>query len=258
MSTYDNGMDISMNDLNEKSVEVLNETQNDIVQFWSKDLNVLLKYPLEFFPSEAMSYVQKLNALSRIILVLTIGSFIVTRNTRLLFVGGLTLTAIAYMYYVRFTVEEKKMENFELYNKSGNTPGEVLADDQNMDISTVFAEPSSNNPFNNVLISDYANAENKKPAPPAYTDDMKKTIIEQTKNLIAENNPEQPLINNKLFRSLEDDLQFEQSMRPFYSTANTTIPNDQKGFADFCYGSMISCKEGNQFACARNLARHTN
>ena len=253
MSTYDNSMDVSMNDPNEKSLEV----SNDTVQFWSKDLNVLLKYPLEFFPSDTMTYIQKLNALSRIILVLTIGSFIVTRNIRLLFVGALTLAAIAYMHYVKATGEEKKLENFEPYN-GGTTPGEALVEDQNMDTSTVFAEASSSNPFNNVLITDYSNADNKKPAPPAYADDTKKTILEQTKNMIAEKNPEQPLINNKLFRSLEDDLHFEQSMRPFYSTASTTIPNDQKGFADFCYGSMISCKEGNQFACARNLARHTN
>lgn len=253
MSTYDNSMDVSMNDPNEKSLEV----SNDAVQFWSKDLNVLLKYPLEFFPSDTMTYIQKLNALSRIILVLTIGSFMVTRNVRLLFVGALTLAAIAYMHYVRATGEENKLENFEPYN-GGNTPGEALVEDQNMDTSTVFAEASSSNPFNNVLISDYSNADNKKPAPPAYADDTKKTILESTKNMIAEKNPEQPLINNKLFRSLEDDLHFEQSMRPFYSTASTTIPNDQKGFADFCYGSMISCKEGNQFACARNLARHTN
>jgi type III restriction enzyme len=47
-------------------------------------------------------------------------------------------------------------------------------------------------------------------------------------------------------------------MRPFYSNPGTTIPNDQGAFADFCYGSMISCKEGNAFACARNLSRHTN
>ena len=108
MSTYDNSMDVSMNDPNEKSLEV----SNDTVQFWSKDLNVLLKYPLEFFPSDTMTYIQKLNALSRIILVLTIGSFIVTRNIRLLFVGALTLTAIAYMHYVRATGEEKKTREF--------------------------------------------------------------------------------------------------------------------------------------------------
>lgn len=45
-------------------------------------------------------------------------------------------------------------------------------------------------------------------------------------------------------------------MRQFYSTANTTIPNDQGGFAEFCYGDMISAKEGNMFASVRNNPRH--
>ena len=62
----------------------------------------------------------------------------------------------------------------------------------------------------------------------------------------------------KLFKDLGDQYIFEQSLRPFNSTSSTTIPNDQGAFADFCYGSMVSCKEGNMFACARNLARHTN
>jgi 1-deoxy-D-xylulose-5-phosphate reductoisomerase len=54
-------------------------------------------------------------------------------------------------------------------------------------------------------------------------------------------------------------LTFEQSMRQFYSNPATLTPDDQQAFAEFCYGSMISCAEGNKFACARNAAamRHT-
>jgi hypothetical protein len=54
-------------------------------------------------------------------------------------------------------------------------------------------------------------------------------------------------------------MSFEQSMRQFYSTPSTQNPDDQQAFAEFCYGSMISCAEGNKFACARNAAamRHT-
>ena len=71
-------------------------------------------------------------------------------------------------------------------------------------------------------------------------------------------NPSQPDLADKLFRDLGEQYVFEQSLRPFYSTASSTIPNDQQAFAEFCYGSMVSCKEGNPFACARNLTRHTN
>ena len=53
-------------------------------------------------------------------------------------------------------------------------------------------------------------------------------------------------------------MELEQSLRQFYSTANTTIPNNQAGFAEFCYGNMSSCKEGDDMACSKNLRRLGN
>ena len=37
--------------------------------------------------------------------------------------------------------------------------------------------------------------------------------------------------------------------RHFFTTANTTIPNDQKSFAEFAYGTGPTCKE-NGIKCA--------
>jgi len=69
---------------------------------------------------------------------------------------------------------------------------------------------------------------------------------------------DQPDIESKLFKDLGDNFDFDQSMRPFYATANTKVPNDQTAFAQFCYGDMTSCKEGNEFACVKNNARYIN
>jgi hypothetical protein len=44
----------------------------------------------------------------------------------------------------------------------------------------------------------------------------------------------------------------------FNTNPNTQIPNDQAGFADFCYGNMPSCKEGNEFACMKKDFRYIN
>ena len=50
-------------------------------------------------------------------------------------------------------------------------------------------------------------------------------------------------------------------MRNFYSTANTKVPNDQKSFSEYLYGSMTSCKdiwsqeEKNELACEKNNFR---
>ena len=122
----------------------------------------------------------------------------------------------------------------------------------------VFDTVTSQNPFSNVLLPDLEYNPHKKPAPPAYVADINNTILTNAKQTVKELNPDQPDIADKLFKDLGEQLEFEQSMRNFYSNPSTTIPNDQAAFAEFCYGGMISCKEGNLFACARNLDRHTN
>ena len=71
--------------------------------------------------------------------------------------------------------------------------------------------------------------------------------------MISENQGEDK-IDSRLFRDLTDNLSFEQSMRSFNSTPNTRIPNDQTAFAEYCYGNMISCRGGDEVACARNIS----
>ena len=75
---------------------------------------------------------------------------------------------------------------------------------------------------------------------------------------IVEKNFGDPNIDERLFKDLADAYDFDNSMRTFYATANTKIPNDQDAFAEFCYGDMISCKEGNGFACVKDNYRYTN
>jgi hypothetical protein len=137
-------------------------------------------------------------------------------------------------------------------------PTKDLLKQKSVSIENTFDESSSTNPFSNVLIPDYEFNPDKKPAPPCFNMNVNDEILKNAKQTVIELNSGQPDIADKLFRDLGEQYVFEQSLRPFYSTASTTIPNDQKAFAEFCYGSMISCKEGNPFACARNLSRYTN
>ena len=140
-----------------------------------------------------------------------------------------------------------------------NSPALDLLKQRNMPISKdAFMSPSSDNPFSNVLLNDYDYNPEKKPAPPIDKPSVNAQILKEAKQLVQDMNPSQPDITSKLFKDLGSQYVFEQSLMPFYSNPSTTIPNDQAAFADFCYGSMVSCKEGNPFACARNLSRHTN
>ena len=228
------------------------------ILFWGNDPNVLLDPVsiLEFFPISPMSYNQKLNAISRLVIILTILFYFILRSVRVCIISVLTLGAIWFIHHTHSDQQNTKKVRFaEGFNT--DVANEYFEDKWLPD--DVFAETTKENPFQNVLMTDYEVAGMKKPAQAAFSQSVQENVIEHAKSMIDSINPEQPKISEKLFRSLEDNLAFEQSMRPFYSTAATTIPNDQDSFADFCYGSMVSCKEGNSFACARQLAgRHTN
>lgn len=238
------------------------ELQTLLVPFWSDNPNVIFdsKYIGEFFPVDSMTYNQKLNAISRTVIILTILSFVFTSRVRVIVIGLFCLFAIYAMHYYH-TKEDKKVleikrkmtEGFELQN-----PALEVLQGYPVDRANTFDEPSDSNPFSNVLLPDYEYNPEKKPAPPAFNSTVNHSILDQAKQLVVGQNPGQPDIANKLFKDLGEQFEFEQSLQPFYSNSSTTIPNDQAGFADFCYGSMVSCKEGNLFACARNLDRHTN
>lgn len=220
--------------------------------FWAEDPNIILsqKYILQLFPVEKMTLNEKLNAITRLIVLLSIVGFAYSKSFRLLIISAIMIFCIylLHLYENRKIIEEK--EGYR--NPAEDLVGASGAQRKLYEFDT----PAVNNPFGNVLMTDYEDNPNKKPAPPI--EDNTETILEKTKEMVIKTNPGQPDIADKLFSDLGDNFNFEQSMRPFYSNANTEIPNDQNAFAEFCYGSMISCKEGNNFACARNLQRHTN
>jgi len=246
-NVYSPDTDVSFNNNVTKSNLPL--AKKPTIPFWGEDPNVLLQ-SFEFFPLDSMAYSQNLNAISRLVILITLIGFIFTRNFRLIIIGTITLAAI----YILFTIQQKNDKLREHKKEQFKNPEKELVAKTNVS----FDEPSSSNPFSNVLIPDYEFNPDKKPAPPSFNDNINDEILSKAKQTVVELNPGQPDIADKLFRDLGEQYTFEQSLRPFYSTASSTIPNDQKAFADFCYGSMVSCKEGNPFACARNLSRHTN
>ena len=232
------------------------------IPFFGDDPNVLLMH-LEFFPTEAMTYAQKLNAIARSVLVLTLVICIWTGQwARTALVTTLTISAIYVMYMHRSGRTKDPAEGFATPTSGPVVDAMIAYGTKGHDLppttETIFQEPSSTNPFSNVMVPDYELNPHKLPAPPVDRPEVSNQILQQAVNLVQEANPSQPGITDKLFRDVNDQLNFEQSMRPFMSNPATTIPNDQGAFAQFCYGSMVSCKEGNLFACARNTSHYTN
>ena len=92
-----------------------------------------------------------------------------------------------------------------------------------------YTTPTKENPLMNVMLTDIKDNPKRKPAAPAFN-----SIVEKEINDAA--------LNRKLFSDLGDNLSFEGSMRNFYSMPNTSIPNSQEKFAEFCYGDTGYCR----------------
>jgi len=237
---------------NESEEQPVQEPENKI-PFWYENPNVLVHsdYIYELFPSDDMEYAQMLNAITRTTILIAIVMYITTSNSRVIFLLAITLGVIFLMNHYSKKEEAAEKEAF-----GSKVVREYLEEEgSNIKPDAVFTAPSAKNPFGNHLVTD---TPSKKPAPPAYNSNVQQKINDKVKEAIRGMNPDNTDLNEKLYKDLGAELSFEQSLRQFHSTAATTNPNDQEAFAHFCYGSMISCKEGNAFACARNAAKYTN
>jgi hypothetical protein len=66
------------------------------IQFWSNEPTILFnkEYIFELWPTSEMCYEQKLNAITRLVILLTILGYILTMSLRVLGVGVFTLLII--------------------------------------------------------------------------------------------------------------------------------------------------------------------
>lgn len=223
------------------------------VVFWVKDPTILFdkKYIFDIWPKPKMEMNEKLNAISKIIIVLTVLGFALTRSHRILVTGIITLAVLVLFYYLNNTDNQKKNNEKKILNgiiKEGFTNSNFYEKEKQH-----FTQPTSNNPLMNVLLPEINENPNRKSAAPSFNPAVENEINNVTKKRI-----ETELEDNEIFNDLGDNLEFNQSMRQFYSTANSRVPNDQTAFAEFCYGDMISCKQGNEMACVRDNARYRN
>jgi hypothetical protein len=192
-------------------------------QFWLNDPSILFKPSriMNLLPQNTDSWEEKLNSVTRMVLFLTFVSFIYTKSIRIIVACILTLLAIVVIY------KNKKKSIKEGLDVKQTYPSQILT------------QPTKNNPLMNVLITDVESNPTRPPAEPAFAPKVEAEINENA-------------VDPRIFKDLGDNIDFETSMRSFYATANTQIPNDQGAFAQFCYGDMPSCKGGDMQQCIKN------
>ena len=57
---------------------------------------------------------------------------------------------------------------------------------------------------------------------------------------------------HNVYRDVDDVFDRRSSSRQFFTTPNTTIPNDQSGFAKWLYERGPTCKDGDGDVCSTN------
>ncbi len=221
--------------------------------FWLNDPTVLMKQEdiAKIWPAPGMSTPEKLNAITRLVVILTILGYLVTQTVKIVVTGIVTLVAIAILY--RANMWSETQETIKSAGKEAFTNPQMYKY-----IKGAYTEPTEQNPSMNVLLPEISDDPHRKAAAPAFNPAVEKKMNDATQKFVA-SSFDDPDIDKKLFKDLGDSFTFDQSMRTWYATPNTRVPNDQKAFAEYCYGDMISCKEGNETACSRSMPpRWTN
>lgn len=231
--------------------------------FWLNNPTILFKseYIKELYPINGMTSEQKLNAITRLIILLTILGYLITQRFKIIITGIVTLGVIVILYYTNRSAQlknslkkTKNIESFENINSEKMNCYNIM--------KKSYTQPTPQNPVMNVLLTEIHDNPERLEGAPAFNKVVETSINDNTKKFIehqfGENSGSGSDIDKKLFKDLGDSFEFEQSMRNFYVTPNTKIPNDQGSFAEFCYGDMISCKEGDPLACTRNNPRYNN
>lgn len=188
------------------------------MNFWGDNPTLLFdsRYIQEIWIYDGMDRNQSLNALSRLIIVLSVIGFACFNRILFLVIGGILLGCIVLFH-------NSQKENFET----------ELSDYQRIDQS---------NPLNNVLMQDYKYNPMKTAEPKDYGEQKEKSINDKTKQFILQENKSNSQIGD-LFKNKGDQFQFEQSLRPFHTNPVTTVDQSEyKDFLKYCYGVLPSDK----------------
>ena len=193
--------------------------------FFMNDPYILSQRLREILPTGDMTIEEKLNSIARFSIYLTILLMIVYKNFNMIYIAIITLVLLALIYHYA--------PDLKIF-KSGS-PFSYM--DNKLQL------PTPENPFMNVLMTDYTDNPNKKPAADVDNPLVKEEISKH--------------FNAGLYRDANDIWNKDNSQRQYYSTPSTTIPNDRDGFMNWCYNTPYNCKEGDLSKCiydARELS----
>jgi hypothetical protein len=191
------------------------------MSFWIHNPSILFdsKHITEVWPYSFMNKDQQLNAATRFIILITLFGYMCINRVIILILGLIIIGCIVLLY------KSKKEGYMSSYFPVSSEPSTI----------------TDNNPFSNVLMTDYKYNTHKAEASKDYTPETEQNLNDTIKRSILEQNLDNSDMVD-MFGNDKNNFEFEQNMRQFYTTASTTIPNKQDSFLEFCYGKLPSEK----------------
>ena len=192
--------------------------------FWFNDPIILFNKEsiLEIWPTQQMTFESKLNAISRLVIFMSLLGFIFTRNLNLIIIGIVTLAIIFTLYKLRKQSIVKFKEEFSVNPSIQPSASRMTTNPVTLEsiLRTEFHPTTKKNPFGNVLLTDIADNPNRKAAAPSFNPDVYDDITSSVKKQTQMLNPGIINTNKQLYGELYDSYTLDNSMMRFYSTAN--------------------------------------
>lgn len=200
-------------------------------RIWFKDIGGFIteKNIARFMPTKDMNFTEQLNAMLRFTIYFCAIVFILKQDINIVFIP---IAMAVFTFFIYIVDDKNKKQDREVLEAMG-----LKLDRGN---NKLCVKPTVNNPFMNVLMSEYS--ENPK-RPPACS------IAGSTKHAIKKN------FDRNLYRDIDDIFHKNASDRQFYTMPSTTIPNDSMSYARWLYEMGSTCKEGNGTTCYANTYR---
>ena len=200
-----------------------------------------------------MYYEQKLNAVTRMIIVISILGYLYTRSIRIP-IAGVSMIAVIYFVFRSRKYKVTRDMIHEGFTASPDTSVIVNPETLESVLRSEYKEGNKKNPFSNVLLTQITDDPSRKAAPPAFNPEIDEDITRNVKKAVQFMNPDIKNTSKQLYGDLYENFELDQSNRTFFSTANTRVENDQASFADYLYGNMPSSKESNAAGAMQRVA----
>ena len=149
------------------------------IPFWFNDPTILFNKEniLQVWPTQQMTFEAKLNAISRIVIVMSLLGFIFTRNWNLIIIGIITLAIILTLYKLRKQNIVYKKEGFSVnpsMQPSALSPKSMTTNPVTLEsvLRSNFHPTTKKNPFGNVLLTDIGDNPNRLAAAPSFNPDV--------------------------------------------------------------------------------------